>query len=169
MSSAEAESMSITSCLNLMPSRQGRSQMDESNPYSPPLSDPVPSPAASPPDLWNPDAAGAWSLLFTPVFGSVLLLKNWQAIGRDDKVKAARIWLIVSCVMFVLTIMIGGIGMIYIIIWYFAWQKPQTRYVKAQWGKDYPRKPWRKPLLVGFSCWGGLIILFILLIFSVQA
>ena len=149
--------------------------MDESNQYAPPHSDPVPSTAASAPNLWNPDAAGVWSLMFTPVFGSILLLNNWQAIGRDDKVKAARNWLIASIViliaslvmnvltirvMDVLTLDAGTISLIYIIIWYFAWQKPQTKYVKEQWGMDYPRKSWTKPLLIGFGCWGGFIILY---------
>ncbi len=137
--------------------------MEEANPYAPPQSDTV-SPTNSPaPSLWNPDAAGAWSLLFSPIFGSVLLLKNWQAIGREDKVGTARIWLIISIVMLVLTIFVGGVGLIYIIIWYFAWQKPQTKFVKTQWGKDYPRKSWKTPLLIGFGCWIGLFLIFILL------
>jgi hypothetical protein len=140
--------------------------MDELNPYATPHSDIAPSLVSPAPRLWNPDAAGAWSLIFTPVFGSILLLKNWQAIGRDDKVKAARIWLIASIVMFVLTILEGGISLIYIIIWYFAWQKPQTKYVKEQWGKDYPRKSWKKPLLIGFGCWGGAVIILFGFIFS---
>jgi hypothetical protein len=149
--------------------------MDDSNPYAPPHSDPVPSTAAPAPNLWNPDAAGAWSLMFTPVFGSILLRNNWQAIGRDDKVKVARNWLIASIViliaiivtnvltirvMDVLTLDAGSISLIYIFIWYFAWQKPQSKYVKEQWGKDYPRKSWKKPLLIGFGCWGGFIILY---------
>jgi hypothetical protein len=152
--------------------------MDDSNPYATPQSDPVPSLVSPAPRLWNPDAAGAWSLIFTPVFGSILLLKNWQAIGLDGKVKAARNWLNVSIVMLVLMIVVGmfdlminvtisnvsfavdeSFGWYYIFIWYFAWQKPQTKYVKEQWGKDYPRKSWRKPLQIGFSCWGGFIIL----------
>ena len=137
--------------------------MEESNPYSPPQSDTVSPPDSPAPSLWNPDAAGAWSLLFTPVFGSVLLLKNWRAIGREDKIGTARIWLIISIVMLVVTIFSGGIGFIYIIIWYFAWQKPQTKFVKSQWGKDYPKKSWKIPLLIAFGCWAGLFLFFVLL------
>ena len=152
--------------------------MDKANPYVIPHSDLLPSPVSPAPRLWNPDAAGAWSLMFTPVFGSILLLKNWQAIGRDDKVKAARNWLYASIVVLVLAIVVGMVGLtfyitisnvtffvdeyvglIYIFIWYFAWQRPQTKYVKMQWGKDYPRKSWGKPLQIGFGCWGGFIIL----------
>jgi raffinose/stachyose/melibiose transport system permease protein len=33
------------------------------------------------PVLWNPGAAGAWSLIFNPVFGSILVLMNWQMAG----------------------------------------------------------------------------------------
>jgi len=152
--------------------------MDELNPYATPHSDTVPSTASPAPNLWNPDAAGAWSLWFTPVFGSILLLKNWQAIGRDDKVKAARNWLIASIVILIVSIVMdvlairvmdvltfdaGTIIFIYLIIWYFAWQRPQTKYVKEQWGKDYPRKSWKKPILIELGCWGGFIGGFIIL------
>ena len=158
------------------------------NPYEPPHSDPVPSPVSpvSPaPRLWNPDAAGAWSLLFTPVFGSILLLKNWQAIGREDKIGTARIWLIISIVMFVLMIVVNlainvtifNVSFVidrsflwyYIFIWYFAWQKPQTKYVKEQWGKNYPRKSWKKPLLIVFGCWGGSVILYVFIFSLIQS
>jgi len=132
--------------------------VEDPNPYAPPQSNPEVSTTVAAMPLWNPDAAGAWSLLFTPVFGSILLLKNWRAMGRDDKLTSARVWLIISIIMFLPTFLVGGIGFIYLIIWYFAWQRPQTRYVKSQWGKEYPRKSWKKPLLIAFGCWGGLIL-----------
>ena len=33
------------------------------------------------PPLWNPGAAMAWSLLFSPIFGAFVHMKNWQALG----------------------------------------------------------------------------------------
>ena len=108
----------------------------------------VPSTEAAP-ALWNPDACGLWSLLLSPVFGSILLLYNWKSIGDPDKVKQGGYWLAISLVALPLYWFIPFLGLVYIVVWYFAWQKPQTRYVKATWGKDYPRKRWGKPVLIG--------------------
>ena len=36
------------------------------------------------PGLWNPDVAGVWSVFLTPVFGSVILLLNWETIGDTE-------------------------------------------------------------------------------------
>ena len=75
--------------------------MSTPNPYAPPTANVEAGENKAAPALWNPNAAGAWSLLFTPIFGSFLLLKNWREIGADDKVRSARTWLIVSVVMLV--------------------------------------------------------------------
>jgi hypothetical protein len=44
---------------------------------------------------------------------------------------------------------IAGLGIL--IVWYFGHAKPQIKYVKETFGKDYGRKPWGLPLLLGFS------------------
>jgi hypothetical protein len=65
--------------------------MNQDNPYAPPkaaVEDVVtfePSPA-----LWNPNAAASWSLLFTPIFGSLLHMKNWQAMGNREKAASSK-------------------------------------------------------------------------------
>ena len=64
----------------------------EVNPFEPPKAGlDVPLAAEAGPALWNPDAAGAWSLLLTPIFGSVLVRKNWQAIGDEAKARTGTI------------------------------------------------------------------------------
>ena len=133
--------------------------MSTFNPYSPPAADVETSAADAAPALWNPDAAGAWSLIFTPVFGSALLLMNWRDLGMQEKVGTARVWLIVSVIMLIPTLFFGGIGFLYIIVWYFAWQKPQATFVKERWGKDYPRKSWGKPLLFAVAGWFAAVFL----------
>ena len=136
--------------------------MSTPNPYAPPTANVEIRESEAAPALWNPNAAGLWSLLFTPIFGSVLLLKNWRAIGADDKVRSARIWLVVSIVMVVPTMVVGLVGFIYIIVWYFAWQKPQATFVKERWGNDYPRKSWGFPLLIALGCWLALAVVLVL-------
>lgn len=132
--------------------------MSQANPYAAPKADVEAPPDGTAPVLWNPNAAGAWSLLFTPIFGSILLLKNWRAIGLEDKVRSARIWLIASVVMLIPVMLIGFVGLVYIIVWYFAWQKPQATFVRERWGTDYPRKSWAQPLLIAFACWFVVVL-----------
>lgn len=108
------------------------------------------------PELWNPDAAGNWSLLFTPIFGSILIGKNWEALGHADKASRARIWAYVT-----LPIVLVGLGMPLLILWYFASNRPQARYVKERWGKSYPRKPWGKPLAIALSIYAGFFVLLV--------
>lgn len=132
------------------------------NPYAAPTAALSKENADVAPPLWNPDAAGAWSLLFTPIFGSILLLKNWQAIGDQKWVKAAKIWLAVSIFMLFPSVFFPLVGLIYIIVWYFAWQRNQTRYVKERWGTDYPRKNWGLPIALGLV---GNIVVSAVLIF----
>ena len=131
------------------------------NPFEPPKAplDRADALATPAPQLWNPDAAGAWSLLLTPIFGSVLVRKNWKAIGDASKVRTGTAWIVVSVVCLFLAAVFGLAGFLYIIVWYFAWQRPQTQYIKERWGKDYPRKGWAIPLLIGFAAYVGLIVL----------
>ena len=73
--------------------------------------------------LWNPDAAGAWSLLFTPIFGSILVYKNWKSIGDIEQAEKAKKWIFISVFMSVISAVVGALGIIYICTWYFMSQK----------------------------------------------
>jgi hypothetical protein len=130
----------------------------DANPYAPPVAPldrpPVPMPAA--PAMWNPDAAGAWSLLLTPIFGSTLVWRNWTALGERSRAQMALLWLAVSVVALVIAVLIlPALQLPYIILWYFACQRPQTQFIKARWGNDYPRRPWLVPIL---GAVGGLLV-----------
>jgi len=140
----------------------------EANPFEPPKAalDVAVTPEVAP-ALWNPDAAGAWSLLFSPVFGSVLVRKNWQALGDEDKARAGAIWLGVSILMLVATLFTGVLGFLYIVVWYFAWQRPQTLYIKERWGKDYPRKGWGPALLAALGVYIAVVVLLTVLIMGI--
>jgi hypothetical protein len=123
--------------------------------FAPPRESLGTEPKVDPPPLWNPDAAGIWSLFITPVFGSALVLKNWQSIGDDSQARTARVWLIASIIATVCYMFVPLLGCCYIVIWYFACQRKQTKYIKERWGKDYPRKSWSVPLLLGI---GGFMV-----------
>ena len=140
--------------------------MTEPDPYSPPIAE-LSRPqddTEPPPPIWNPDAAGVWSLLFTPVFGSYLVYKNWISIGEAQRIRTAKIWFIVSLIMLLPYMVVPALGMLYIIVWYFGSQRKQTKYVRERWGKTYPKRKWSKPLLVAFSIVITLYIVVFLLV-----
>ena len=73
---------------------------------APPLPPPV-LPAAPPagPALWNPVAAAAWSILFTPLFGAILVAANWRALGQPARAGTQRWW------------MLGTVGLLVALLW----------------------------------------------------
>jgi hypothetical protein len=143
------------------------------NPYAPPRAAVVdvasPGPA---PGLWNPNAAASWSLIFSPVFGAILHMKNWQAMGDERRAATSRKWAVASAAFFVVVMLVGiawpenkaldGLsrlgGLILLLAWYYGIGKSQNALVLARYGKDYPRKGWAKPLGAAL----GLLIAFIL-------
>ena len=152
--------------------------MTSANPYSPPNS-PLESASlveAAPP-LWNPNAAASWSLIFSPIFGAVLHMKNWQALGRQDEAERARKWVIGLIVFFVLLFAGGALlpdtkavdgasrvlGFAVLLSWYYSRGKPQAAYVLAKYGKDYPRRGWARPLAAAV----GVLLAFMAVVFAV--
>ena len=115
----------------------------------------VPAHDASPP-LWNPDAAASWSLLFTPIFGAWLHMKNWQALGEAKKARAAKAWASLALVILVPMSLIATwtpwlryAAVALLLAWYFISARGQARWVAERYGKAYVRKGWIKPLVAG--------------------
>lgn len=69
-----------------------------------------PSPATAAAALWRPSAVAVWSLVFTPVFGSYLLMRNWQALGHQRAAGAARRSLFASLGVLALELFAGAIN-----------------------------------------------------------
>ena len=131
--------------------------MSDFNPYAPPeavVTDAIPP-------LWNPMAAGVWSILFTPVFGAFLQMQNWKALGRPEKATASKWWMLGSIAFFV-TIMTSDLfippsktidtlsslsALALLIVWSCTISRSQHKYVAERFGKKYPRRGWTIPLL----------------------
>ncbi|MFZ5638155.1 MAG: hypothetical protein ACOY82_16375 [Pseudomonadota bacterium] len=147
--------------------------MYDNNPYAPPeaaVSD-IAGSGEPLPTLWNPGAATAWSLLFSPVFGAILQMKNWQALGEPTKAAGSRRWAI-GCAIY--TVLIGTSamflpesraidrainlsGVVVLLIWYYANGREQIGHVKARFGRTYPRRGWAVPILIAL----GVMIAFV--------
>lgn len=113
----------------------------------------------TPPAIWNPNAAANWSLLFSPAFGAYLNMLNWRALGETERAASSRAWFYTSLGFlgfYVLIALVVGnavsdgisrlVSLVFLLSWYFASGRPQARYVKERYGKDYVRKSWGKPL-----------------------
>jgi len=143
------------------------------NPYAAPRAEvrDADGPAGAAPALWNPNAAANWSLIFTPAFGAYLHMLNWRALQEPKRAAAAKAWFVVGLVMLGVYVLIGvavaearaadgasrALALLFLIIWYYAAARGQARYVKERWGKDYPRRGWGKPLLIGVAAYAGFI------------
>jgi len=104
-------------------------------------------------ELWNPNAAGLWSFLFTPIFGSMLIAKNWETMGEPGRASAAR-WSITAF------LVIGALveyfaphtekaaAIIFLVVWYFVINRPQAHAVRKHFGGEYERRPWGFPLAI---------------------
>ena len=124
------------------------------------------APPPTAPALWNPFAARAWTLLFTPIFGASLHAQNWKALGEMGRAKRSMIWVYAFIGLVVIALfspdaaspVIRLIGVAGVLAWCVLDAEQQVRYVKQRFGKEYPRKSWVKPLAFGAGGWAGLIV-----------
>ena len=122
--------------------------------------------------IWNPNAAANWCLVFSPAFGSYIQAMNWRTLGENGRAKSAMGWFYFSLAMLVVYLVIAlysadeaksgmpvqALGFLYLVIWYFAAGRGQAKYVKAKFGKEYPRRGWGKPLMIGVAAIIGYFI-----------
>jgi len=139
---------------------------------SKPVQQPSHSPETEHPDfagigpLWNPRTAANWSILFTPIFGSLLQASNWETLGEPEKAKKARLWAWFAIPLYVALMFVPAkttsIQLLFLFVWYFASGKQQAKWVKEHYGNDYPhksRQDWSKPLGIALAIMIGIILL----------
>ena len=114
------------------------------------------------PQLWNPNAAGFWSLLLSPIFGAWLHAKNWSQLGQPDKAKQSMLWVYASVAVVVMAALFGDVnpslfqvacgGLL--VVWWIKSGNEQYKYV-SEHCPDYDKKSWSTPLsLAGFVAFG---------------
>ena len=109
--------------------------------------------------VWNPDAAGAWSILFTPIFGSILVYKNWNSLGETELAAKSIKWIYISVFMAIVAGFVNLIGFIYLVTWYYLSQKEQSTYIRERHANMYNKKGWLIPLSIALLLSIGFIIL----------
>ena len=145
--------------------------MDD-NRYAPPkaLVEDAHTEAGPSPAIWNPNAAASWSLLFTPILGTWLHKKNWDALGQPERATSARLWFYAATATLVVTIglqfvhvmpdgLLRALNFGFLIGWYYGGAKPQVIFVKARWGDAYVRRGWTLPLATALGILVGIFVL----------
>ncbi|MDG2391690.1 MAG: hypothetical protein P8M30_20475 [Planctomycetaceae bacterium] len=112
--------------------------------------------------LWNPNAAGFWSLLFTPVFGAWLHAKNWASLNEMEKSKKSFYWVYGSIGVVALTFLLSVTlsNLVYgalLVAWWLKEGNEQYRFVKENC-PEYGKKKWGTPLsIAGLALFGAFI------------
>ncbi|MGD0137989.1 MAG: protein kinase [Tepidisphaeraceae bacterium] len=106
------------------------------------------------PRLWSPNAASNWSLLFSPLFSSILIAMNYRQLGLKHKSNGALTWgIAIVAVGSGLNVFLQNpflIWLLGLIIWYYGSAKPHVRFVSNNVGGNYIKRRWAKPLTLGF-------------------
>lgn len=133
--------------------------------------------APTKPKLWNPNAAGCWSGVLSPAFGAILVAINWSELGHEQNAKTNKIWAWVTISFFLVFgfllialwpvrqkywVLKKGVEFIVTVVgttlfatWYVSEGRRQAKFVKETFGKEYEKRKWCKPLLMGI---GGAIV-----------
>lgn len=104
--------------------------------------------------LWNPVPVIAWSLLFTPVFGAILLAMNWEAMGDSERAKRNFNWAtVVGVFIFGLSNNADVAESLWVLelIALVAWVYFEARHQLALLRADevvYPKRGWLLPLVI---------------------
>lgn len=107
-------------------------------------------------------AAAAWSVLFTPLFGAILVAANWRALGQPGRAGAQRWWMIGTAVLLAALLWIhfaaaseawdillrfGALALL--VAWIIAGAWPQISYLREHPSADRVRRGWIWPLVLG--------------------
>jgi hypothetical protein len=118
--------------------------------------------------VWNPSIAACWSVIFTPAFGSYLLMRNWEALGDQRQAEASRKWFVFSLGLLAVRLLSAAVNTrlnsqsnlmlwvswAWLLVWWVGAAAPQARLVRARFGADFPRHGWDYALLLALG--GGI-------------
>lgn len=127
-------------------------------PQAVPQHEPEPEMEAYTPTLWNPNAASIWSFFLSPALGSWLYALNYRELGDEANAQKHMnaVWglLALYLVFGLITILTGfefpfATSIIIWSVWYYALAREHITLIKQEFGDDYERKSWGKP--IGFT------------------
>jgi hypothetical protein len=125
-----------------------------------------------PPRLWNPTAALAWSLLFTPVFGAWLQAANWRALGQSAAARRSTRWAAgCAAALFVAATasmwlarrdpfgpVTLAVDLVLLLAWALGDATRQARALPPPEAGGWRRREWTTPLFLGLAGGMGLFV-----------
>ncbi|QMT30996.1 hypothetical protein [Alysiella filiformis] len=129
---------------------------------------------AESPMLWNPKAASIWAFFLSPVLGSWLYALNYRELGDEAEAQKHMkvVWgLLVLYVVFMLITILTGFNFPLIIslliwfAWYFGIAQQHINEIQNEFGDDYERRPWLKPIGLTVLAYVGYFVLYMILAF----
>jgi hypothetical protein len=126
--------------------------------------------SAKAPALWIPSTTANICLVFPIALGAWLQRQNWEAMGRPVEARRAHVWMIADLVFVAAWLVVPRLNpaiarllwplsFVMLISWYYNSAKPQYVYVKKTYGKDYPRRSWGVPLLIGIAADVAMVLI----------
>lgn len=120
------------------------------------------------PPLWNPRTATWWGVLLSPAFSAYIHMRNWEALGQDDKVAETRTWFYLMLGYVILCFVLSAVSHIaqqdvtpppsipfaLMLVWHIWGGRAQERYIAALTRGAYTRRPWSKAV---WCCIGLLL------------
>jgi len=143
------------------------------NPYLPPAADlERKMPADTIPALWSPGVAAGLAFFLSPIFGALINMKNWDAMGEPVKARQSMMWIYGTVGFYVLMLVAAfsvpdefasdglyrAAGLGFFIAWYMTSGKDQKDVVEYRYGKTFPKRGWAKPVLISIGAYITLII-----------
>lgn len=119
--------------------------------------------------LWNPRAATWWGVLLSPAFSAYIHMRNWEALGQDDKVAETRTWFYMMLGYVILCLVLSAVSHIaqqdvtpptsiafaLMLVWHIWGGRAQERYIAVLTGGLYMRRPWSKVVGSGIGLFLG--------------
>lgn len=120
------------------------------------------------PELWNPNAAANWCIMFNVVFGAILHALNWTELGeeklaRENWIVAALGFGLILCAM-LFSSAFNVLNFLLLIVWYFVLAKKQAAYIQKELDGQYQKKGWGIPIGIAILVGIGLLLLFVILL-----
>ncbi len=106
--------------------------------------------------LYNPNPAALWSILLTPVFGAAIIWLNWRTLGVRKAQQRSLFWIPGLTVLFALLELTDwipyntSVQIAALVVWYVLECRSQVKFLKEQ-ELQYKKRPWLKPLGIGFA------------------
>lgn len=122
-------------------------------------------------ELWSPDKAAFFSIIFSPIFGAVIHALNWKALGEKSKSRMSWIWAVLIWLAFsvvtasgeaklydfeVITMHLQLTQMVIIVLWYFLSARAQSKYLVTHYPQGYTKKSWVYPICFSIIIFGSL-------------